>query len=112
MTLTTIFWLVVFGFVFYMMVKGGGCCGGHDHGGHDQGTDKHEGHDDMSGGHHHQMVGNNVPSETDKDPVCGMDVKNGSLASEHLGKTFHFCSDQCRKLFDLNPHKYMENHGG
>ena len=44
-----------------------------------------------------------------RDPVCGMEVKKNStsLVSDHFGRTFHFCSEQCRKLFDINPNKYV-----
>ena len=44
-----------------------------------------------------------------KDPVCGMDVdeRTTALKSEHMGKTYYFCSPGCKKAFDANPHKYM-----
>jgi len=52
-----------------------------------------------------------------KDPVCGMDVdeRTAQLKSEHMGKTYYFCSPGCRKSFDADPHKYMGEamkHGG
>ncbi|MDD5773505.1 MAG: YHS domain-containing protein [bacterium] len=35
-----------------------------------------------------------------KDPICGMGVyKNTALHAERDGKTFYFCSDQCRQKF-------------
>jgi membrane fusion protein, copper/silver efflux system len=46
----------------------------------------------------------------EKDPVCGMEVDSkapGVLVSEHGGKTYHFCSSQCKKSFDANPGKYV-----
>jgi Cu+-exporting ATPase len=44
-----------------------------------------------------------------KDPVCGMDVdeRTAQLKSEHMGKTYYFCSPGCRKSFDADPHKYV-----
>ena len=44
------------------------------------------------------------------DPVLGLkELKRVCKpASEYLGRNFHFCSDQCRKVFDLNPNKYVE----
>ncbi len=56
-----------------------------------------------------------------KDPVCGMDVdpKTAPATSEHMGKTYYFCSLACKKTFDANPAKYtggrgheMAGHGG
>lgn len=108
MTLTTLLMIVVFGVFFYLMMKsGGGCCGGHDHGGK-----KEHGDHDSSGGNadhehtYHHMAIETTENGTDKDPVCGMEVKGDSIVSNHLGRTFHFCSEQCRKVFDLNPNKY------
>jgi len=35
-----------------------------------------------------------------KDPVCGMTVdETTALHAECDGKTFYFCSDQCRQKF-------------
>ena len=108
MTLTTLLMILVFGVFFYLMMKkGGGCCGGHDH----ENT-KEDGDHSNSGSNkdtdhaHHNMEIENTENETDKDPVCGMEVKGDSIVSNHLGRTFHFCSEQCRKVFDLNPNKY------
>ena len=43
-----------------------------------------------------------------KDPVCGMDVdeKTAKLRSEHMSKTYYFCSQACKTAFDKNPAKY------
>ena len=48
-----------------------------------------------------------------KDPVCGMLVHEKSaeasgLTHEHHGKTFHFCTRECKKLFETYPQRYME----
>ena len=64
------------------------------------------------GGNHEQLE-DKQPSQPEvielRDPVCGMEVKKNStsLVSDHFGRTFHFCSEQCRKLFDINPNKYV-----
>jgi len=44
-----------------------------------------------------------------KDPVCGMtvDEKTAKFKSEHMGKTYYFCSQMCKTTFDKNPSKYM-----
>ena len=46
-----------------------------------------------------------------KDPVCGMDVdpKDPEVAArkvEHGGKSYYFCSDDCRTKFQANPATY------
>ena len=39
-----------------------------------------------------------------KDPVCGMTVdETTALNAECDGKTFYFCSDQCRQKFLSTP---------
>ena len=108
----SILWIAVIGGLFYyMMSKGGGCCGGgHDHG--DHGQDDHEEPDSSNeNSAHPEQIEDKHSSEFVelRDPVCGMEVNKSStsLISEHLGHTFHFCSDQCRKLFDINPNKYI-----
>lgn len=48
-----------------------------------------------------------------KDPVCGMNVdeKTAKYKSEHLGKTYYFCSQMCKTTFDKNPAKYAGGSG-
>jgi YHS domain-containing protein len=43
-----------------------------------------------------------------KDPVCGMNVdeKTAKFKSEHMGKTYYFCSQMCKATFDKDPMKY------
>jgi Cu+-exporting ATPase len=43
-----------------------------------------------------------------RDPVCGMMVneKTTKFTSEHDGAAFYFCSAQCKKTFDADPHRY------
>lgn len=51
-----------------------------------------------------------------KDPVCGMEVDEDEAAAtfEHMGKTFYFCAEGCKKEFEQDPRKYvkMEKKGG
>ncbi len=44
-----------------------------------------------------------------KDVVCGMDVREDRAAesSEYNGNTYYFCSESCKKEFDLDPEKYL-----
>jgi Cu+-exporting ATPase len=104
-----ILWFAALGaLVYYMMSKGGGCCGGHNHKDHGK---EHKGNnpENEHAVHHRSLTANNAPgSPAAQDPVCGMSVKKDATApaSEHFGRTFHFCSERCRKLFDINPGKY------
>ncbi len=45
-----------------------------------------------------------------KDPVCGMTVDPkapSTLKKQYNGKTYYFCSDNCKKSFETNPGKYV-----
>ncbi len=48
-----------------------------------------------------------------KDPICGMtvDEKSAKFKSEHMGKTYYFCSQMCKTTFDKNPTKYTGSGG-
>jgi YHS domain-containing protein len=47
-----------------------------------------------------------APNE-DVDPVCGMVVSTSSaITATFEGKTYHFCSDSCRKRFAASPATY------
>lgn len=45
-----------------------------------------------------------------KDPVCGMTIEESDAAatSEHEGRTFYFCSRDCKDEFDSDPPAYTE----
>jgi RND family efflux transporter MFP subunit len=48
-----------------------------------------------------------------KDPICGMDVdeakaKAAGKTHVHAGKTYYFCSDQCRSKFAEAPDRYAD----
>ncbi|MFW6102164.1 MAG: YHS domain-containing protein [Chloroflexota bacterium] len=49
-----------------------------------------------------------------KDPVCGMQVdkKKEGGTSEYKGKTYYFCALGCKKAFDENPDRYLEQAPG
>ncbi len=46
-----------------------------------------------------------------KDPVCSMkvDEAKATYTSTYQGKTYYFCSADCKKAFDLKPEKYVKN---
>jgi Cu+-exporting ATPase len=48
-----------------------------------------------------------------KDPVCGMDVEEGTAAgkSVYKGQTYYFCSTGCKAAFDKDPEKYLGGKG-
>lgn len=45
------------------------------------------------------------------DPVCGMkiDEKNAQAQSQYGGKTYSFCSEDCRRKFDEKPEQYAKS---
>ena len=46
----------------------------------------------------------NESKSVTKDPICGMTVDQATaLHAERDGKTFSFCSDQCRTKFLSTP---------
>jgi YHS domain-containing protein len=50
-------------------------------------------------------------AKTARDPVCGMDVdmEKPPATSVYQGKTYYFCAPGCKKAFDANPAKYLQN---
>ena len=46
-----------------------------------------------------------------RDPVCGMTLeeKDAAASVQHEGKTYYFCSQQCRETFQANPGAYAES---
>lgn len=45
-----------------------------------------------------------------KDPVCGMEIDPMSAfaSRDHMGQAYYFCSENCVKQFDQNPHQYAQ----
>ncbi len=52
----------------------------------------------------------NKPAAKQTDPVCGMqvEVEKTTPRSVHKGKTYYFCSKNCKEDFDKNPANYTE----
>jgi YHS domain-containing protein len=48
-----------------------------------------------------------------KDPVCGMLIEDSEAKarSTYQGKSYYFCTEECRKLFDQDPARYAEQAG-
>ena len=48
-----------------------------------------------------------------KDPVCGMNVDEGSQTrSTYEGKTYVFCCPSCKERFDKDPQRYAASRAG
>jgi Cu+-exporting ATPase len=47
------------------------------------------------------------------DPVCGMRVDEADSAGavRYEGRTYHFCSEQCRAKFDADAERYAVGAG-
>jgi Cu+-exporting ATPase len=45
----------------------------------------------------------------EKDVVCGMQVdpKQAAGQSEYQGKTYYFCSAECKRKFDQDPKQFV-----
>ncbi len=43
-----------------------------------------------------------------RDPVCGMNVdeQNSTIQVDFESRTFHFCSEECKEVFQTNPGPY------
>ena len=47
----------------------------------------------------------------EKDVVCGMQIDRAKAAgtSQFQGKTYYFCSKECKAKFDANPAQYAKS---
>lgn len=45
-----------------------------------------------------------------KDPVCGMRIEEEDAVAtvDYKGKTYHFCSDDCKETFEDDPGDYVD----
>jgi Cu+-exporting ATPase len=45
----------------------------------------------------------------ERDPVCGMSVdpEDAAATSQSQGKTYYFCSEECKETFEENPSQYV-----
>ena len=51
-----------------------------------------------------------TPNTTVVDPVCEMEIdpKDAAGTSEYKGQTYYFCSSGCKKSFDKDPERYVD----
>ncbi len=89
-SLKSLAWLVVWGGLFYVMMRYG--CGAHVMGGH--------------GKHRHNRA---ATGDGARDPVCGMtiDLNHAKAAAVHDGKSYYFCSTSCREKFEETPNIFV-----
>ncbi|MBY0271187.1 MAG: YHS domain-containing protein [Burkholderiales bacterium] len=89
-SLKSLAWLVVWGGLFYVMMRYG--CGAH-----------------MMGHGRHRDAGA-AAGGSGKDPACGMmvDPEHAKAAAVRDGKTYYFCSDACRNKFEQEPAKFIK----
>ena len=53
---------------------------------------------------------NDKGDEKELDIVCSMKVnKSEAYISEYKGKKYYFDTSNCKKTFDMNPEKYINN---
>jgi Cu+-exporting ATPase len=45
-----------------------------------------------------------------KDPVCDMQVDEATstILTDYKNKTFHFCSEECKEIFQTDPEPYAQ----
>jgi len=63
-----------------------------------------------------ELAAAGVNAALEIDPVCGMGVApkkahKAGLESLYKGKTFYFCSDQCKQRFESNPESFLTQAG-
>lgn len=53
-----------------------------------------------------------VKTNVVKDPVCGMNVdeKTADFKSDYMNKTYYFCSQSCKAVFDKDPRRFTDEH--
>lgn len=46
------------------------------------------------------------------DPVCGMklDEKDAVATAQYKGRTYYFCSEDCKETFEASPGDYAHHH--
>jgi YHS domain-containing protein len=91
--LTSLIYFLAFGFLFYWMMRQGGC-----------GMHGYNDHADQAAS---DRCAGRAP-RTVRDPVCGMDVDVTRAAGTRCVArgTFHLCSTACLAKFDRDPQEY------
>jgi len=114
--------LLVWGGLFFVMMRFG--CGSHifGHGGHGKGDKASGAHAGgccgPQEGHAHgkpepdEARSNTAIPEKYVDPVCGEAISaDRGKPSVHGGQVYYFCSRECREVFEAGPHYYLKDDG-
>lgn len=48
-----------------------------------------------------------IPEPKSFDPVCKMESTKSPIIFQYHGKTYHFCSDYCKKQFSEEPESFI-----
>ena len=92
--------LAIWGALIFLMMRFG--CGAHAMG--------HRGQEHGRGDGSHAGDRLAVLPEKDRDPVCGETVRTASAKSSvHEGRIYHFCSRDCREIFEAAPDLYLSD---
>jgi Cu+-exporting ATPase len=63
----------------------------------------------MSAERKYPKYGQHLHTESERDPVCGMEVDPHSHGeATYLGRIYHFCSGDCQAAFQREPEKYVQ----
>jgi YHS domain-containing protein len=103
----TALYFLLFGALIFLMMRFG--CGSHvmGHGGH-RGHGHGRGDADAGAPGHGTHADDRALAE-DTDPVCGMTVKTDSSTSSVFGgRSYYFCSTDCRDKFEASPAQYVK----
>lgn len=46
--------------------------------------------------------------QSQRDPVCGMQIKGDAITAEYQGKNYYFCSEHCREQFIAMPNNFVD----
>jgi YHS domain-containing protein len=65
-----------------------------------------EGWRDPTGAANAQYVDSSPAGAVAACPVCQMDAREGEFTHSHAGRTYHFCSAECRDRFAADPAPY------
>jgi Cu(I)/Ag(I) efflux system membrane fusion protein len=63
-----------------------------------------------------ELKPNKIHAGMTRDPKCGMEVDSSKATAEghtlmYLGRTYYFCSNQCKDEFRKSPKKYLDSSG-
>jgi len=65
--------------------------------------------DSSAGGSSQSVRAECLVCKSEGDLACvGVKVHSDTPRTEYMGRTYYFCSEQCRKQFEKDPHRYLE----